>query len=224
VLICRPCFCIAALFAVSSFAWADNIVLDNSTFSTLPAGGLTYNTAGNSYTEGAIPGWNETGAGLFGQLQPASGVFNYLPSQTIAFSTGGTIWQDAGVVQAGETYTLSVDIGTRTDMPSNAGIDLSVNGVAYVGVGAPASPGNWSTFTATYTALSSDVGAQIYIQLIGYGWQGDFADVQLTDDGDPAPEPSTFALLLAGAGAVYLGARRRRSNMSFTPERLSEQR
>jgi hypothetical protein len=209
---------VAALSTVSGFAWADNIVLNNSTFSTLPPGG-------GAYSLGAVPDWTESGSGYFGQLTfPVGTFFNSLPTPTVAFVTGGMLSQDAGAVQAGETYTLSVDVGTRLDEPNTASIALLVNGVTYAGSGTSPTPGNWSTYTATYTALAPDVGAQIYVELIGSGYEANFTDVQLTDNGgafssgdDAVPEPSTLALALAGAAAVYIGKRRRGSDAQDTP-------
>lgn len=202
--ICRPCFYIAALFTVSSLAWADNLVLNNAAFQTLPSTGLGYSALG-SYEQGSVPGW--TGSGDFGEYQPTVGTtFNSLPSPTIAFVTGGMLSQAAGTVQANQTYTLSVDVGARTDTPESGTVDLSINGVTYQGVGTAPTPGGWSTYTVTYSALQQDVGAQIYIQLVENNSeaQAGFADVQL----DPAPEPSTFILLLVGVLAIYLGMRR----------------
>ena len=169
-----------------------------------------------------MPGW--TGTGFYSEYQPLLGTtFNSLPvgGSNVAF-VAGVMSQSAGAVQANKTYTLSVDIG-QTDYPAALGsIDLVVDGVAYRGVGAAPTPGGWSIYTVSYSALQQDVGAQIYVQLMN----GNFADVQLTaanqwienDPLDPAPEPSSFALLLAGAGAIYLGARRRGLNTSFTLE------
>jgi hypothetical protein len=203
---CRSILCIAALFSGSSLAWADNIVLNNSAFSALDPGGYSY----------TVPGWS--GTGFYGEYNPVlgPGTFNSLPGGPSVGFTTGVLSQSVGPVQANNTYTLSVDIGQTNYLSAIGSIDLMVNGVAYRGVGTSPTPGGWSIYTVTYSALQKDVGSQIYIQLMN----GNFADVQLNvnDPPDAAPEPSTFALLLAGAGAVYLGARRRGLNTSFTFE------
>lgn len=210
----RSALCLAALSAMSSLAWADNIVVNNSTFSALPAGGLTSGGSLGAWEAGSVPGW--VGSGFFGEYQPIVGTtFNSLPGgSTIAFVSGGMLSQDAGTVQANETYTLSVDIGARTDVADGGSIALLINGVTYKGVGTAPGAGGWSVYTVNYSALKSDVGAQIYIELIGGAvGQGDFSNVLLAD-ADPAPEPSTFALLLAGAAATWIGMRHRRKSFA----------
>lgn len=188
--------CVAIMGLVSATAQADSMLINNASFSTLPSGGL-----GNpgSYSIGAIPGWVEAGSAPIGQWQPSGeGVFNYLPDgSTIAYSDGGTLSQNIGSVQAGHTYTLDVTIGVRLDETgdTDASAALVVNGVSYYATGVAPLAGNWSVYTVTYSALASDVGHAIALQLIGSGANGeqaDFANVQLVDD--PVPEPSTLVL------------------------------
>lgn len=208
----RCAFCIAALSTVSSLAWADNIVVNNSTFSQLPSGGLSSSPDG-PWDIGAISGWTESAGGVFGQMQPNGALFNNVPTPTVAFAMGtGVLSQAVTTVQAGQTYTLSVDVGYRIGSSDTSAIALLINGVRYLGIGTAPAPGLWSTYRVTYTALASDVGAQMYIQLMSTGREGNFADVSLIDGGgDPVPEPSTFALLLAGAAAIWFGMCYRRS-------------
>jgi hypothetical protein len=104
-------------------------------------------------------------------------------------------------VVTGAVYTLTVELGDRTDYPSLGSADLLIDGVAYDATGT-LDPGGWSTFTATYTGLAADAGDQITIQLNSSGAQGDFADVTLSGPNSSAvtPEPSTF--YLAGLGLL----------------------
>lgn len=187
-------FGIAALWGLSISACAAAIVVNNANFDVLPAGGLTFQSQLATYSVGPIPGWSESGPGPTGQFDPNGMYFNSMPDgPTIAYSNGGTIYQDVGTVEAGDTYTLSVDIGERTDRPETGSADLLIDGVTYAAVGTPAAAGGWSTYTVTYSALPNDVGASIYIQLISTGAQADFTDVQLTDPS--VPEPASAALV-----------------------------
>lgn len=199
---CGSVLCMLAFFAGSCFA--DAVILNNSSFQNLPSGGFTGNMDG-AYEMGSVPGWTASG-GTYGLWQP-SGVYNYTPDgPTLAFITGGTLSQSAGTVQADQTYTLSVDIGNRMMYSPIGTVDLSINGVTYEGVGTAPGVGNWSTYTVTYKALQQDVGAQIYVQLVGGLGPGDFQDVQLLAGGlpgDPAPEPGSVFMALVGLGATY---------------------
>jgi hypothetical protein len=64
-----------------------------------------------------------------------------------------------------------------------------------------ACPGNWSTYTASFTGSPLTAGDTITIQLHSSGNQANFADVRLT--ASPVPEPGT--LLLFGNGLLLLG-------------------
>jgi hypothetical protein len=213
----RLCF-ITTLWGLSSVAWGTQILLNNAQFANLPAGGLNYSNQDGSASVGAIAGWTETGSGGMGQYDPSSLVFNSLPETTVAYSNGGIISQDATTVQANEVYTLTVQLGDRIGLPETGSIDLLVNGVTYQGVGTTPTPGNWSTYTVTYTAINPDVGAQIYIQLASSGAQADFADVELSevDPPDGVPEPGSMALCCCGLAAI--GTRWRLSQLVEKPE------
>ena len=69
-------------------------------------------------------------------------------------------------------------------------------------------PGNWSTYTVTYTGLAADVGKTITIVLGASGVQGNFDNVRLDATAAAAvPEPVTWVLL--GAGLIGLAGARR---------------
>ena len=71
--------------------------------------------------------------------------------------------------------------------------------------------GNWSTYTATYTATSGDAGKAIEILLNSGGVQGDFDNVVLS----AVPEASTWCMLLIGFAGVGFVAYRRKNNSAF---------
>jgi len=205
-----------ALAAASALAQTP-IPVANYNFSILPSGGLPYyGAAGGSYSVDLIPDWIES-PGTSGQYHPAQGADSFLldPSDTTtwAFSNAGagpsTISQTVGpTVQAGDTYTLTVDIGYNGGNGAgfDGSADLWINGTAYVATGTAPAPGNYSTYTATYLGTVADQGQPITIQLDSTGAQGDFTDVALT-----APEGGASWLYLLLAGAVSCGA------MFFSP-------
>jgi hypothetical protein len=192
------------LFAYSPAAQATQIIIDNSNFQTLPAGGLTYNCgSGCAYDVNAIPGWTTAGNGSIpsGQFQPGTQdgndtSFNSIPDggTTVAYTYGPSLSQVVDTsVQVGQVYTLTVEIGTRNDVASGGSADLLVNGVQYMANGTMAPDGQWATFTATYVGLAVDMGDSITIQLNDTdGATGAFDDVALTETGSSVPEPASI--------------------------------
>jgi hypothetical protein len=154
-----------ALAAAPGFA--SPIAVNNFSFETI-TGGVLGNAcgAGCSFSVAAIPGWANTGDS--GQFRPGSpgnnSLFNAVPDGiTVAYTNGPTISQLTGAtVQLGVVYTLLVDIGSRKDLLAagfDGTADLLIGGVTTIlATGSQPTLGNFSTFTATYTGLSGDVG------------------------------------------------------------------
>jgi hypothetical protein len=215
----RKTFLLSTLFAASiTVASAAPVAVANFSFETLPpVGGLSiacgtgcaYSPAGT-----AIPGWTSTGT--TGQLQPgnpgSTNFFNSLPNGiVVAYDDSGTISQLIGNVTAANIlYTLMVDIGQRKDVSGGAlGTDqLLIGATAINGTGVAPTSGNFTTFTATYTTTSADIGKAITIQLSSTGIEGDFDNVRL-DATNLAPEPGSFALLGLGLAGLGLVVRRK---------------
>lgn len=191
-------------------ASAVTIAVANASFETLPPGGLPFGCgAGCSFSTDIIPGWVTTGA--TGQFQPGTaGFYNFVPDGlTVAYSNGGSITQTVGVTAvAGTTYTLSTAFGVRNDLSSPATIRLLVGSNSILATGTVPSSGNWSIYTASYTATGADVGGAISIALDSLGSQGGFDNVQLSA---MVPEPASWALLIAGFGLTGAAMRRRRA-------------
>lgn len=190
-------------------ASAVTIAVANASFETLPAGGLTFGCGtGCSFSTGAVPGWVTTGA--TGQFQPGSaGFYNFVPDGlTVAYINGGSIMQTvAPTAVAGSTYTLTTAFGVRNDLGNPGSIRLLVGSNTVFATGIVPTFGNWSTYTASYTATLADVGGAISIELVSPGPQGGFDNVVLTSAA--VPEPGTWALMFAGFGMVGYAARRR---------------
>ena len=150
--------------------------------------------------------------GSTGLFEPGNGpsgsspfYLNLVPDGiTVAFTNGGTISQTVGTTTVrGDTYTLTVDVGFRTDLPDPGSVILDIGGVQTLAVGTPLQgSGNWSAYTASYTAPTA--GEAIEIVLSSPSEQGDFDNVQLS----AAPLPSAWTMLLIGlVGLGFLGYR-----------------
>lgn len=199
---------IAVLALAAIPASAASIAVANASFETLPPGSLPFpcGTA-CSFSAGSVPGWVATGA--TGQFQPgAAGYYNYVPDGlTVAYINGGSITQTvAATAVAGSTYTLTSAFGIRNDFGNPGSIRLVVGSNTIFATGTAPTPGNWSTYTASYTATLADVGGAISIELVSAGAQGGFDDITLSS---AVPEPASWAMMLVGFGLVGYAARRR---------------
>ena len=216
----RPFSFAALLMALSLLcaargARADvNIFVANPSFETLPDSGLPYSctsSPGCSYNTGPIPGWNTSGS--VGQLQPGSSsgnlaIFNYVPDGvTVAYADRGKISQTVGSVMAGDTYTLSVDFGTRNVGQYGVGYAFLQIGdsIFDFATGTYATSGSWTPWTAIFTGTALTAGDPIDIVLGSVRSQGDFDNVSLTS----TPEPAFYGMLALGLGGLMLAARKR---------------
>jgi len=161
--------------------------------------------------------------GATGSFEPSSTFFNLpLPDGSIlAYTNGGSISQTLTGISLlpNSIYTLSVDVGRRTDVvAANYSIWLDAGSTfscTTSGSNAPAFAGAFIDailICTTGTVVPSD---SLEIVLTGSGRQIDFDNVQLNVVS--APEPSALVLMLAGLGAVgLLFARSRRIRYSQT--------
>jgi len=207
----------AALAVAAVGAHAGSVTIINPSFETAPVGGFNLTAGcgsvlGCQYNSGSIPGWSVTGG--TGEWQPGdsnSVFFNTTGGEsgpTVAYTNGGTFSQDlSATTVAGATYTLTFYEGWRNDqgLPTNA-VDLVIGGTDVAATGAALTQGDWTEYQATFTTATS--GQSIAIDVANSGGQGDFDNFNLTST---VPEPTTWAMLLAGFGALGLALRRRKA-------------
>ncbi|MCU1248249.1 MAG: hypothetical protein JWQ49_1278, partial [Edaphobacter sp.] len=211
----RNLLIVVSLALSSGEALADiNIPVNNPTFEYTsgpffrPCGGVGLCGIGT----GPILGWVNSGAS--GIVDYVNGTYFNAPDDypDSAWSNGPSISQTVrATVQLGVTYTLQVDLGWSNLTAFDGVAGLLVNGTFYPATGNPV-PGGWSPFVAIYTALPSDVGSPITIELRSSGEQGNFDNVRLAE----TPEPAYFGVGLASiaVGAVVLRRRRRSSRQA----------
>jgi hypothetical protein len=204
------------LLFLASGAFADSIPVANPSFETPPPppGYNNFCGGGCEYTTGVpIPGWVTTGYDT-GQWIPASYHGNYAYNGiTLAYTClgspgGGT---DCGTISqdvltkavAGHTYTLTVEILHRFDVPMGGVAQLTLNGAPVaMATGGDLGVGSWNKYTAHFTATGAEAGQELGILLSSNGLgQGDFDYVQMS----AVPERSNLAMLL-GFGIFNLAA------------------
>jgi hypothetical protein len=178
---------------------------------------------GCDYQFGLMSGWTIDGSALSaGTWRPAPATtptfFNSVPDGiNIGFAhDGASLRQVVGVTAVdGQTYELQVDLGYRKDLAALGYFDrlgiieLVVGTTRVLATGTAPTLGNWSTYTASYTAVLGDTGKQIEIVLTGRDASnnntlGNFDNARLTSFGPPLNEPTDAVPEPAGLGIAGL--------------------
>jgi hypothetical protein len=199
----RGCAAIATVLATSAAAFAVNLIKDGDFASPSQNGGWSIYYAGTN-------GWvNTNGDGIEIGTSPIYG----LPCDNagcqnleVNANTFDTDQQTVSGLTVGKTYKLSWDYGGRTSGGPDF-LDVSFGGVLLTtdsgSIGAWSPNAYWVTATATSEALV--FSSEATLGAPSYG--NEITNVSLS-----APEPATWAMMLAGfAGLGLLGLRSRRS-------------
>ncbi len=215
---------VAAGLALGTSAQAATIIVGEHSFEGgKSVGDWSLGGAAAGRSTGNVPApWVDSGQ--FGSGWTISSQYTTgIPDGDIfAFANGGGSLSQTltTVLLPNTTYTLTVGVGYRKDLPGlgfsfpGYGIELWAGstklasdydaGHGGTGAATPASD-QWKDAVITYTSPSSVTADALEIRLIGYGIQTNYDNVRL--DGTLVPEPSTA--LLGGLGMLALLRRRR---------------
>lgn len=221
--------CIACIGVASVFA--ESIVVENASFEEPILGDPWYTPSGLP-ADGA---WKNSGsfAGIFVNGHFSDTLTNANGNQ-MAFmdtATGAQVWQDlSAVYEVGKSYTLSVGVAGRSDVPGNSVDELSLRlfyrdktnpDVAYPIAQTPVARGGLSTTMLTYytvTVPTVQASDDYSGQAIGIWF---FNTVKGANPGSftldnvsvlAVPEPCAIALLASGTLGLVCCAWRKRTS------------
>ena len=170
-----------ALGAFAANAQASSITITNASFEE-PV------LADGAFINGSVPGWEGSGGGTFNPSAAAHGI-EAAEGNNTHFSNGGTRSQTLADLADVGTYTLTVEVGDRSDtaFPGYSvqlGYDVGgvFNPLTAVSASTPTPDNGFMTAEVTYTVAESDagiIGKPLAIQLVSNGVQVNFDDVRL---------------------------------------------
>jgi hypothetical protein len=203
---------LAATIVMAGPALAASIPIANFSFES-PSQGP------GGYTVGSVTDWIATG--ISGVFYPTLSVLPQGPTNglQVGFSNGGSLSQTLSTVLTANTpYTLNVDLLNQTvagQTNVSSTLELLAGGnVLARSIITGGTPGTNVLQTVSFLSGASGpyLGQPLGITLISGGSQSDWDNVRLVTT--PVPEPSTYAMMLAGFGLIGFITYRRKNNSS----------
>ncbi len=214
-----------AIAAVSVCAQAQTDIIDatllNGSFETVLApGGKSnkgFDTAGADVTN-----WTNTNTDINGVAAPYTDTGSQNGggaedgAQFVFFhgGDGGAFNLTSTVIHTGDAFSLTFygnnasgltyRLFSSTDGTYATAATLTGNNIT-------TAAGAYQQYFINYTALPTDNGKTIGVSLFGTGGYANVDNLVLSVTPAPAPEPSTYALMFAGLGALFFMFRVRRS-------------
>ena len=229
---------VLGIVLVAVAAWGSPLTVSNFSFESpvLVSGATGVAVGAHGIFEfgdlilGGIPSWTiASGASTTGILQPnnivptiftanvggpvatgATGVPNGV--QVGFLMNGGTIFQDLTPIAGNGFYSVSVDVGHRTDIPSGAySIILSTSGGAplarFDGDVSSIALGGWAQETVSFNGAAIPVGQSLRLTLTAAAGQVDFDNVQAL--GAPEIGGSAIFWTMLGVAGFWIYRKKR---------------
>jgi len=191
-------------------AFASPVTVENWSFES--SSGTQYSDpAYGTWYMGDIAGWEHSGDAVWGVWAPTGSWYTMdVPDgDSIGFLHEGSIRQTTNhLIEAKNKFTLSLDIGNRSDFAfPEYSVNLKAGNTILASGSVLPGEGLFSSLTLSYTALEGDlnIGSFLGIEIVSGGAQLNFDNVRLSNDithTNAVPEPTT--MLLLGTGLLGL--------------------
>ena len=190
------------------YAFATPVTVENWSFES--SSGTEHPGNQGTWYNGDIAGWDHSGDAYWGIWAPTgpSYTMDVPDGDYIGFLHQGSIRQTTNhLIEANNVFSLSMDIGNRSDMAfPEYSVNLMAGDTILDSGSVLPGEGLFSNLTLSYTAREGDlnIGRLLGIEIISEGVQLNFDNVRLSNDASPSPAPEPATMLLLGSGLLGL--------------------